>query len=207
MTSVLETYLGWEEPQHRATCKRPAWQVDIRTDHDELRDRLGGGAHSCGNDACGHGDRYSRTTVRIVCGSCQAALVVSAEDASTSQGKTATTTYGYGLPPRTVAGLLLWPGEPWLDVGRFRSDEPHDFVVTRKGVTRVTEADVVGVITQHRGKRGAVTWQAGALPTPGKYARFNWGATNDDKPARTITAAAKWIAARLAEQQTGGDSA
>ena len=202
MTSVLETYLGWEEPQHYAGCKRPAWSVDVRTEHDELRERLGGGAHSCPNDECSHGDRYDRTTVRIVCRSCQAALVIHGEDASTSRGMTARTTYGYGQPPRTMAGLLLWPGEPWLNLGRLRSDEPYDYVVTRKGVTRVTEADVVGVITQHRGKRGAVIWHAGALPTPGKYARFNWGAVNDDKPGRTVMAAARWIATQL-EQQTG----
>jgi hypothetical protein len=206
VTSVLETYLGWDEPRHLVDCKRPAWSVDVRTDRDEFRGRHDGEAHACPNEACQHSDRYERTTVRIVCRSCQAALVVSGEDASTSQGKTATTTYGYGMPPRTVAGLLLWPGEPWLDLGRFRTDEPHDFVVTRKGVARVTEADVVGVINQGRGKRGAVTWNAGALPAPGKYQWFNWGVTNDDKPARTVAAAAKWIAAQLAEtgQQGAG---
>lgn len=202
MTSVLETYLGWEEPQHLAGCKRPAWSVDIRTDRDELRGRHGGEAHTCPNEACGHGDRYERTTVRIVCRSCPAALVIHGEDASTSQGAHAA--YGYGKPPRTVAGLLLWPGEPWLSFGRLNSDEPYDYVVTRKGVTRPAEADVVGIITQGRGKRRAVIWNAGALPTPGTYARFNWGATNDDRPARTVAAAAKWIAAQLAEQQPGG---
>jgi len=201
VSSVLETYLGWDEPQHLAGCKRPAWSVDVRTDHDELRDRFGGEAHACRNDECQHGDRYPRTTVRIVCPSCQAALVVHGEDASTSQGVHAT--HGYGRPPRTVAGLLLWPGEPWLYFGRLSTDEPYDFVVTRKGVTRVTEADVVGVITQGRTKRHAVIWNAGALPTPGKYGRFNWGASNEEKPARTVAAAAKWIAAQL-EQQTGG---
>ena len=204
MTSVLETYLGWDEPQHLAGCKRPSWSVDMRTDHDEWRDRHGGDAHSCPNDECQHGDRYERTTVRIVCRSCQAALVIRGEDASVSEG--AYVTHGYGQPPRTVAGLLLWPGEPWLNLGRLSSDEPYDFVVTRKGVTRVTESDVVGVITQGRGKRGAIIWNAGALPTPGKYARLNWGATNEDRPARTVMAAARWIAAQLFEheQQGGG---
>lgn len=202
MTTVVETYLGWEEPRHMVGCKRPAWSVDIRTDNGEFRDRLGGEAHACSNDSCDHGDRYARTTVRIVCRSCQAAMVVRGEEVGTSQGAHATD--GYGRPPRTMAGLLLWPGEPWLSIGRLRSDEPYDYLVTRKGVTRVTEADVVGVITQTRSKRGAVIWQAGALPTPARYSRFNWGATNDDKPARTVAAAAKWIAARLAEQHVGG---
>lgn len=203
MTSALETYLGWEEPQHLAGCKRPAWSVDIRTDQGEFRGRHDGEAHACRNEDCVHGDRYARTTVRIVCRSCQAATVVRGEEAGTSQGTYVA--YGYGQPPRTMAGLLLWPGEPWLYYGRLNSDEPYDYVATRKGVTRVTEADVVGVITQARSKRGAIIWQAGALPTPAQYGRFNWGATNDDKPARTVAAAAKWIAARLAEQQPDGD--
>ncbi|MEU9654433.1 hypothetical protein AB0E00_36830 [Streptomyces sp. NPDC048110] len=204
MTSVLETYLGWQQPQHLAGCRRLSWQVDLRTDHGEYRDRLGGQAHACANDTCDHGDRTSRTTVRIVCPSCQAALVIRGDEASTSQGMTATMTYGYGQQPRTMAGLLLWPGEPWLNFGRLSSDEPYDYVVTRKGVKRVTEADVVGVITQRRGKRGAVVWVAGALPTPGKYQRFNWERLTEDKPLRTVAAATKWIAAQLAEQQPDG---
>ncbi|MFE9923301.1 hypothetical protein ACFYQA_17450 [Streptomyces sp. NPDC005774] len=200
MTSVLETYLGWEEPQHLAGCKRPAWSVDIRTDHLELRAGHGGEAHACPNEDCGHGSRYERTTVRIVCGSCQAAMVIRGEEAAISEG--AHVTHGYGQQPRTMAGLLLWPGEPWLTFGRLSSDEPYDYVVTRKGVTRPAEADVVGVITQGRGKRGAVAWNAGALPTPGKYHRFNWGRTTET-PVRTVAAAAKWIAAQL-DEQTGG---
>ncbi|MBZ6175559.1 hypothetical protein KVH24_23300 [Streptomyces olivaceus] len=209
MSSVLETYLGWEEPQHLEGCKRPSWQVDFRTDHDELRDRLGGDAHACANDTCDHSDRLARTTVRIVCSSCPAAVVIRGDEASASQG--AHTTHGYGQQPRTMAGLLLWPGEPWLYFGRLSTDEPYDYVVTRKGVKRVTEADVVGVITQTRGKRGAVVWQAGAQPTPskygGKYARFNWERVSGDKPLRTVAAAAKWIAAQLTEQPADGDAA
>lgn len=203
MTQVLETYLGWEEPQHLAGCKSPSWSVDFRTDQEEIRDRLGGGAHTCPNDTCQHSDRYQQTTVRIVCRSCRAALVVRGEEASTRQGWSVTD--GYGMPPRTMAGLLLWPGEPWLNFGRLSSTEPYDYLVTRKGVTRPAEPDVVGTITQSRGKRGGIQWHATALPTPGKYVRFNWGATNADESARTVAAAAKWIAARLAEQQTGGD--
>ena len=99
-----------------AGCKRPAWSVDIRTDDDEVRDRLGGEAHACPNDECQHGDRYPLTTVRIVCRSCQAALVVHGEDAHTSQGTTGHTTHGYGQQPRTMAGLLQrLAGSPILE--------------------------------------------------------------------------------------------
>ncbi|MFJ6659674.1 hypothetical protein ACIQNG_25475 [Streptomyces sp. NPDC091377] len=201
MTSVLETYLGWEQPGHLAGCKRPSWLVDIRTDRDEFRGRDGGDAHKCANEECGHGDRYERSTVRIVCPSCQAAVVVRGEDASVRRGTVANLTHGYGLPARTVAGLLLWPGEPWLRLGRYDSAEPYDFLVTGKGVTRPAEADVVGVITRRSGKRGGVVWSAAARPSPGRYSRFNWGVSNEDCPARTIAAAAKWIADRLSEPQ------
>ncbi|WP_326804928.1 hypothetical protein OIE49_29530 [Streptomyces sp. NBC_01788] len=198
MTSAIETYLGWQEPRHFADCRKPAWTVDYRTD-DEFRDRRGGGKHACSNEDCGHGDRYPRTTVRIVCPSCQAAVVIRGEAHSINEDTTSTTTHGYGLPPRKLAGLLLWPGEPWLNVGRLGSADPYDFVVTRPGVKRVTEADVVGAITQSRGKRRAVTWSSAALPTPGRYSRFNWDRTNEDT-LRTVAAAAKWIAAQLADR-------
>ncbi|MFD5468853.1 hypothetical protein [Streptomyces sp. NPDC127105] len=203
MTSVIETYLGWQQPEHLADCRKPDWAVDFRTD-DEFRDRHGSDKHACPNEDCDHGDRYQRTTVRIVCTSCQAAVVIRGEADGISQGMTANTTYGFGLPPRRLAGLLLWPGEPWLDLGHLRRADPYDFVVTRPGVKRVTEADVVGVISQSRGKRGAVTWAAAALPTPGRYGRFNWGRTNEDT-LRSVAAAAKWITAQTTAAKKDGD--
>ncbi|MCZ4609711.1 hypothetical protein O3S80_39285 [Streptomyces sp. Lzd4kr] len=207
VTTVSSTYLGWEQPEHLVGCKRPQWSVDFRTDPEEFRGRHDGAAHDCPNEDCRHGDRYPRTTVRIVCTSCQAAVVIQGEDCHTSRGMTANTTYGYGLPPRRVAGLLLWPGEPFLDFGRLRSDEPYDFLVTRPGVKAVTRADVVGVIMQTHGARGAVTWSAGADPRNSKYlrGRIDWARhSGDDGTLRTVTAAARWVGARLAEQETGG---
>ncbi|MFF7521218.1 hypothetical protein [Streptomyces pseudovenezuelae] len=210
MTTVQATYLGWEQPEHLEGCKRPQWSVDFRTDPEEFRRRHDGEAHSCPNEDCGHDDRYPRTTVRVVCTSCQAALVVRGEDCGISQGTTANTTYGYGLPPRRIAGLLLWPGEPFLDFGRLSSDEPYDLLVTRPGVKSVTRADVVGVIMQTRGKRGAITWSAAVDPRDSKYlrGRIDWARHSaDDGALRTVTAAARWVGARLAEQQTQGGEA
>lgn len=210
MTTVQATYLGWEQLEHLASCKRPAWQVDFRTDEDEIRARYGGDAHDCSNDECVHGDRYAKTTVRIVCTSCQAALVIEGEGCSASLGMTANTTYGYGLPPRKLAGLLLWPGEPFLDFGRLRTGEPYDFLVTRPGVKHVTRADVVGVIMQTRGKRNAVTWSAAVGPRDNRYARgrVDWTRhSGDDATLRTVAAAARWIAAQLATQdEAAGDA-
>lgn len=208
MTITLETYVGWEEPQHFAGCKSPRWLVDWRTDDKQLRRRYEGVAHECANDECQHGGWFQRTTVRIVCPSCQLAVVIRGEEAGTSEGTAAATTHGYGLPPRKVAGLLLWPGEPYLHYGRLSSDEPYDFVVTGPRVKKVTEADVVGTISQSRGKRDAVTWSATALPSPEGpygYGRIRWAkASTDGSPLRTVNAAARWVGARLAE--AGGGS-
>lgn len=207
MTTVQSTYLGWETPRHLSGCKRPAWTVDFRTDPEEFRRRHDGVAHGCPNEDCQHGDRYPRTTVRLVCTSCQAAVVIRGEECGISRGMTANTTHGYGLPPRRVAGLLLWPGEPFLDLGHLRSDEPYDFLVTRPGVQRVTRADVVGVIMQTRGKRNAVTWSAATDPRDSKYlrGRIDWSRhSGDDKTLRSVTAAAKWIAAQLTDTASGG---
>jgi hypothetical protein len=207
VTTVQSTYLGWEQPEHLEGCKRPAWNVDFRTDPEEFRDRHGGDAHACPNEDCGHGDRYPRTTVRIVCTSCQAAVVIRGEHGYTSRGRTATTTHGFGLPPRRLAGLLLWRGEPFLNFGRLGTDEPYDFLVTRAGVSRVTRADAVGVIMQTRGKRGGVTWSAAADPRDSKYlrGRIDWARhSGDDATLRSVTAAAKWVAAQLPPAESGG---
>ncbi|MGW5123019.1 hypothetical protein ACWEQ7_02960 [Streptomyces sp. NPDC004069] len=210
MTSVIETYLGWQEPRHLADCRKPDWSVQWRTDDNELRDRHAGDKHACPNEACDHADRYPRTTVRIVCTSCQAAFVIRGEADRISRGMTSTTTYGYGLPPRRLSGLLLWPGEPWLNLGSYRSADPYDFVVTPLGVKRVTQADVVGTITQGRGKRGAVIWTATALPDPDGthgYGRIRWNRVSDGRdgtPLRSVAAAAKWITAQTTSAKKGG---
>lgn len=208
MTTAIDTYLGWDQPEHFDGCKRPTWSVTFRRDERELRGRGGMEAHDCANEACQHGDWYARTTVRVVCTSCQAALVVRGEDAGMSSGSAKNTTHGYGLPPRRVAGLLLWPGEPYLNFGRLRSDEPYDLVVTRPGVKTVSEADIVGLIGQSIGKRHATTWTAAALPSPdgpygvGQHIRWSKVST-DGKPLRSVGAAARWVAARLAEAEAG----
>ncbi|MFE6025576.1 hypothetical protein [Streptomyces niveus] len=207
MTTALDTYLGWEQLTHRPDCKRPAWVADIKITNtyasrshyrdDEAR------KHECPNEDCGHSGSFEETTVRLVCASCSLAYVIRGEDVRHS---TEPLRYlRYGLPPRKLAGLFLWPAEPFLDFGRLSSDEPDDFVVTASKVDRVTAADVVGVIQQGRGKRGGILWAALAVPDPaGQYGLSYTGvkfAAATDVP-RTVAAAAKWVAARLAEKTT-----
>ena len=215
MISALDTYLGWDKPEHYDGCKRPAWDVAVRRDDNEYRHNWGFGEsspkHSCTDEDCGHGNSFAKVTVRIVCLSCGAAQLVTGENIGTST--TSAKHLGYGLPPRQAAGLLLWPGQPWLDFGRAVDDEPHDFVLTRTGVKQVTKDVVVGQISQSRGGRGGVVWTALAVADPdGPYGygqHVRWAHANDSRgrggsPLRSVRSAARWIAARLAEQQAQG---
>ncbi|XUL91030.1 hypothetical protein ACQ86D_34015 [Streptomyces galilaeus] len=171
--------------------------------------------HACADkEYCEHGATYDATVVRIVCFSCGVARVVSGEkSADTGETLTSAKWLGYGLPPRRAAGLLLWPAEPWLYVGRAEEAEPHDFVVTRLGVAVVTEDAVVGQITKGTGERRGVVWTA--LAVPGEAGQFGYGQlirfqhANDGRgrggsPIRSVPAAARWIRDRLAEQPEAG---
>ncbi|MFI1030773.1 hypothetical protein [Streptomyces sp. NPDC020951] len=217
MISPLDTYLGWDRPEHLEGCKRPSWDVGIRTEEREPRyvDRYGEPQpkHDCPDEYCDHGSSFDMVLVRLVCKSCGAAHVVSGEKGrETGVSQTSTKVLGYGLAPRQAAGLLLWPGHPWLRLGMLEADEPHDFVLTRTGVKQVTKDVVVGQITQSRGLRGAVVWTALAVPDPqgqfGYGQLLRWAHANDGRGRggsglRTVPAAARWIAARLAESKAG----
>ena len=197
MTSALDSYLGWDLLTHRPGCARPSWTVDVRTTHDEFRSRHGGPVHDCQNGECGHGDKYTSTTVRIVCTSCGLTETITGETGTGDTGRSTGSTrdLGYGLAPRRVAGLHLYPGEP------------HDFVVTVARVDRVTTADVVGQITQTLGRRGGVQWSATAVPAPdGRFGlgHIRWAHAQDGH--RTVAAAAKWIYARVVDSAEEKDT-
>lgn len=203
MKGVEGTYLGWRELVHAQGCKRPNWEVQLRVDQSVSRDRYNG--HSCPDEDCHHGNTFDETTARLVCRSCGNAHQLKAE--VHSERNTTTSALGYGLPPQKAGGLLLWAGDPWWSHGRLSSEHPHDFLVTRYGVTKPTADDVVGTITLGRGKRGATVWTAAAVPDPdGEYgAAFATGSLrwkHVQEGHRTTTAAARWIAA----QHEAGDA-
>lgn len=214
MKSALDTYLGWEQPTHRKGCTRPVWDIGIRTEEDVVRPGSHMGAvakHDCSDEFCSHRSTFTQTVVRLVCKSCGAAQEITGEKTEdTGISWTSTSMLGYGLKPRQAAGLLLWPAQPWLDLGRANSPEPHDFVVTRLKVKTVTEDTVVGQITQGAGRQGGLLWTALAIPHPdgqygfGQRLRFihaNDGRGRGGSPLRTIPAAARWIGAHLAEHE------
>ncbi|MFG2699566.1 hypothetical protein [Streptomyces sp. NPDC048386] len=216
MSAPLETYLGWEKPQHNAGCRRTGWDIGIRTEERAYRYAGDGepqAKHKCEDEFCTHGSFFTKTIVRLVCKACGAAYVIDGEKTeATGQTVTSTRYLGYGLPPLQKAGLLLWPARPQLGLGRAVSDDPHDFVVTRTGVKEVTADTAVGQIIQSRGKLGGLVWTALAVPDPeGRYGsqHIRWAHANDGhgqggSPLRTVLAAARWIGARLAEQSGAG---
>ena len=215
MKSALDTYLGWDTPEHFKGCKRPAWDVAVRRDTHEYRRDRGFGEppvrHSCPDEYCEHGNSFAKVSVRIVCTSCGAAQLVTGEESDDTGNSTTSTKYlAYGLPPRQAGGLLLWPARPWLDRGRANDPEPHDFVVTRTGVKNVTEDVIVGQLTQGHGKLRGLVWAALAVPDPDgqygfgqpvRFVRCNDGRGNGGSPLRTVTTAARWVGAQLAEHQ------
>ncbi|MDN3021568.1 hypothetical protein [Streptomyces sp. S.PB5] len=219
MSSVLDTYLGWETLPHLTGCKRPALDIGWRRSEHTYRRHRGFGEphhnHKCQDEYCEtHGNTFTEIRVRIVCTSCGAARVLTGEDTDdTRDTPTSSARLGYGLPPRQKAGLLLWPATPWLDFGD-RRDEPHDFVVTRTGVKTVTAKAIVGTLTQGDGKLRGRIWACLAAPdpegqfgfsTPLRFAYCNDGRGRGGSPLRSVGAAARWVAARLAEYEaTGG---
>ncbi|MGW1324824.1 hypothetical protein ACWD64_20055 [Streptomyces antibioticus] len=220
----LDTYLGWDQPEHRDGCKRPSWDVGVRTVEHQVRDRWSGSygeerpKHQCAAaEHCAHGNSFSKLVVRLLCHSCGAAQLITGEDTEDTGTTRSSAHYlAYGLPPRQMAGLLLWPAQPWFDYGRLSSDEPYDFVVTRTKVRQVTREVVVGQITQGMGKLKGRVWTTLAVPNAEgpyglrsqiRYAQCNDGRGTGGSPLRTVRAAARWIGARLAEAEAAAERA
>lgn len=191
--SVQETYLGWHRLAHAPDCARPSWTIDLRVD-DGHRSSYGSARanHTCLDEDCDHGSAFPQVTVRVVCACCHLAHVIRGE--GHSQHHTTTRTTGVGEAPHTVSSLHLWPGVSWFD------DKPHQWLATRSAPATIQPADVIGEIHEERGPRGGARYVALALPdAEGPYGldRLRWRLARDG--FRSLTAAAKWLAARLPE--------
>jgi hypothetical protein len=203
LKAVEASYLGWRSLTHLSGCRRPSWEAHVRED-EEARDDAPGG-HSCRDEFCSHRDMYERTSVRLVCRSCGRAHVLSGE--AVGDWSTTTSSTGHGMPPKRRAGLLLWPSQPYASAGRLDPQHPypHDWFVTRAGVTRPVETDLVGLIILRPGP-GSVRWTACADPASADEIETGsampvagsdrwWTHTTSD--CRSPGAAAKWIEAQL----------
>lgn len=198
MSALTDSYLAWDELDHKPGCPGQ-WTVDVRTEYDTYRSATGGSSHACPNEECGHSTRYDKTTVRIVCTTCGIAHTMSGP--AGAQRRTSTKALGYGQPPKKAGGLWLYPGAPLLHGwGHSEDDEPEGYLVTRTPVDRVTVDNVIGSIHQDRGPRRGVQWSATAVPGPqGEYGYglIRWARASGE--LRSVTAAAKWIAAQDGE--------
>ncbi|MER7696206.1 hypothetical protein [Streptomyces sp. NPDC096095] len=198
MSLLTDSYLAWDELDHKPNCAKPSWTVDTRTEDRAFRTVNGGPSHACPNEECDHADRYTKTSLRVVCSSCGLALIMSGDDGFRG---TSTRAIGYGQPPRKVGGVWLYPGAPLLfGWGHGETDEPEGYLVTQTRVDRVTVDNVIGSIHKARGPRRGVQWSAVAVPDPkGEYGYglVRWARARSE--LRSFTAAAKWIAAQGGE--------
>ncbi|GGY71464.1 hypothetical protein GCM10010363_61010 [Streptomyces omiyaensis] len=209
-TDALAAHLEWHPFTHGPDCAKPAWEIDQQTVFDKRRSRRSGPEHSCPNEDCGHRDHYDRIAVRVLCRSCGTVHLISGEEHRVETTSTVRT--GYGQPPKRVAGLWLYPGPPLLDLRGY--DSPGAYLCSRTKADRLAEEDIVGFISEGRGKRGATVWHAGVGPDfrpPARglsgYGYATWAKNSGEKPFTSVTAAAKWVAAELdaaaAEQSDG----
>uniref|UniRef100_UPI003F497C57 hypothetical protein n=1 Tax=Streptomyces sp. CA-136453 TaxID=3240050 RepID=UPI003F497C57 len=187
-----DLYLGWSELRHGKDCRKPMWEADTRTEWDMYR---GGRAHSCADEDCQHSDRYTKTTLRLLCRSCGAVRLYGGE--MNVEGGTQIDQYGYGQAPKKVGDLYLYPGEARPDYSRGQ-DAPWDYLVTAEKVDRITKDNLVGSIGQGRTPRGRVIWGAGAHPRfkTGLYGTptVSYSVVSGEETFSTPAAAAKWIA-------------
>lgn len=198
MSLLTDSYLAWEQLDHKPGCTQPSWTIDTRTEHGVFRSVNDGPSHACPNEECGHSERYTKTSLRVVCSSCGLALIMSGDDDSDGMRGTTTRAIGYGQPPKKAGGVWLYPGAPLLfGWGHGEHEEPEGYLVTRTRVDRVTVDNVIGSIHKARGPRRGVQWSAVAVPDPkGEYGYglVRWARMRGEM--RSFTAAAKWIAAQ-----------
>ncbi|MFI8365298.1 hypothetical protein ACIGD1_34740 [Streptomyces sp. NPDC085612] len=197
-SDALAAHLEWEPFSHRADCSKPVWEVDHQIVYDKLRHRHEGPEHACPNEECGHRDHYDRITVRLLCRACDTVRLIGGEEHTNET--TTTARIGYGQPPKRVAGLWLYPGPPLLHLREYNT--PGAYLCSRERVDRLSEKDIVGAVSEGRGKRGATVWHAAVgpefhPPARGLSGYAVWAKNSGEKPFTSVTAAAKWVAAEL----------
>jgi hypothetical protein len=197
-SDAIAAHLEWQPFAHREDCAKPVWEIDQQTVADALRSRRGGPEHACPNEECSHRDHHDRIAVRVLCRSCGIVHLIGGEEYTTRTTTTVRT--GYGQPPKNVAGLWLYPGPPLLDLRDYTT--PGAYLCSRERVDRLSEKDIVGAVTEGRGKRGGTIWHAAigpefSPPARGLSGYATWAKNSGEKTFTSVTAAAKWVAAEL----------
>ncbi|MER6314422.1 hypothetical protein ABT237_11710 [Streptomyces sp. NPDC001581] len=198
-SDALAAHLEWQPFAHRPDCAKPVWEVDHQIVSDKRRPRRGGPEHGCPNDECGHRDHYDVITVRVLCRSCGTVHLIGGEEYTRRTTTTART--GYGQTPKRVGGLWLYPGPPLLDLS-WEASDPGAYLCSREKVDGLSEENIVGAITEGRGKRGATVWHAAIgpdfhPPARGLSGYATWAKNSGEKPFTSVSAAAKWVTAEL----------
>ena len=189
---AITAHLDWQPFRHGPDCAEPAWEVAQQTEADQRRPRRDGPEHECPNEECGHHGYYDRIAVRVLCRSCGIVHLIGGEE-HTSRTTTTVRT-GYGQAPKKAGGLWLYAGPPLLDLRDYTT--PGAYLCSLEEVDQLSQKDVVGAITEGRGKRGATVWSAAVGPDF-QQGYTVWAKNSGDKTFSTVAAAAKWVTAEL----------
>ncbi|MBV6700255.1 hypothetical protein KV557_24650 [Kitasatospora aureofaciens] len=206
MPDSLETHLGYQRLDHKQDCKKPSFEIDLRQskgyrDYPASGHVCTAGQHDEDGYDCDHANTYSKTTIRIICQSCEQAYELRGEDVTLSSRSPQD--LAVDLHPKRTAGLYLYEG-PRRNI---YNGQPEWILVAHNeagGRWPVAEEHVAGIIFPKSGKRGGLKWTANAgmqiNPTKprGDFFRHTWERYADTE-FPTPAAAAKWIGAVGAE--------
>jgi hypothetical protein len=189
MQLIESLYLGWSPLDHPADCPNPTWDsVEIRHDEGGRIVQTGAEHHACTNDTCSHADSFGRVQLRLLCRDCGSIRTITGE--GLTQVPSTVADSGWGLAPREVSGVWLWPGQPAAP-----GSEPHDYLVTLEQAAAVTTESLYGIITRYHDASGTPRWIAGALPDPdGKHQVHSLRWRHRTAGLADLDAAAAWIA-------------
>ncbi|WP_392967266.1 hypothetical protein [Streptomyces sp. LN245] len=189
MQLIESLYLGWSPLDHPADCPKPTWDVvEIRHDEGGRIVQTGAEHHACANDTCSHADSFGRVQLRLLCRDCGSIRTITGE--GLTQVPSTVADSGWGLAPRKVSGVWLWPGQPAAP-----GSEPHDYLVTRSRAAAVTTESLYGIITRYRDASGTPCWIAGALPDEdGEHQVHSLRWRHRSAGLADLDAAAAWIA-------------
>ncbi|MGW6210991.1 hypothetical protein [Streptomyces sp. NPDC055109] len=188
MQLIESLYLGWSPLSHGPGCPSLTWDsVEILRDEGGRIVQSGAERHACANADCSHTDTFTRVQLRLLCRDCSTVRTITGENLT--DDPISIEDSGWGLAPREVSGVWLWPGQPVISGG-----EPNDYLVTRTA-DGVTTENLYGIISGHREADNIRRWIAAALPDPdGPHGEHSLRWQYRTAGLADVAAAAAWIA-------------